>query len=127
MIVEKVKYVDYKGIEREEEFHFNLTKTEIAELELSHNGGLSEKIQRVVKAQDGKEIIAIFKDLVIRSYGEISDDGRRFIKNDKLREEFTQTEAYSEIFMRLASDADAASKFVNGIIPQVDNQAKIGK
>jgi len=120
MLVKKVSYVDYNGNKREEELYFNLSKAEIAEMELSHAGGLSEKIKRIVATQDGKEIINLFKDLIVRSYGVPSDDGRRFIKNETLREEFVQTEAYSELFMELASNADSASAFVNGIIPQVE-------
>ena len=125
MLVKKVKYTDYKGNQREEELYFNLSKAEVAEMELSHQGGLSEKINRIVATQDNKEIIELFKDLIVKSYGVVSDDGRRFIKNDKLREEFVQTEAYSELFMELASDADEAAKFVNGIIPQVENKKQV--
>lgn len=125
MLVKKVKYTDYKGNQREEELYFNLSKAEVAEMELSHQGGLSEKINRIVATQDSKEIIDLFKDLIVKSYGVVSDDGRRFIKNDKLREEFVQTEAYSELFMELASDADEAAKFVNGIIPQVENKKQV--
>lgn len=125
MLVKKVKYTDYKGNQREEELYFNLSKAEVAEMELSHQGGLSEKINRIVATQDSKEIIELFKDLIVKSYGVVSDDGRRFIKNDQLREEFVQTEAYSELFMELASDADEAAKFVNGIIPQIENKKQV--
>ena len=122
MLVKKVSYTDYKGVKREEELYFNLSKAEVAEMELSHKGGLSAKINRIVATEDGEEIIRLFKELIIKSYGVVSDDGKRFIKNDQLREEFLQTEAYSELFMELASDADAASAFVNGIIPQVESK-----
>ena len=85
MLVKKVTYTDYKGVKREEELYFNLSKAEVAEMELSHDGGLSEHIKKIVSAQSGKDIIALFKDLIIKSYGVISDDGKRFIKNDKLK------------------------------------------
>lgn len=127
MLTKKVKFTDYKGVEREEEFFFNLSKAEVAEMELSHQGGLSAKIERIVATQDGAEIITLFKDLITRSFGVISDDGRRFIKTDQLRDEFLQTEAYSELFIELASDADAASSFVNGIIPKMDKQVPTAK
>ena len=117
MLTKTVKYTDYNGNERTEKFNFHLTKAEIAEMELSMPGGMSATVQRIIEAQDTKELIAIFKDLLLRSYGVKSPDGRRFIKKDELREEFSQTEAYSELFMELATDAKAASNFVNGIIP----------
>ena len=117
MLTKTVKYTDYNGNERTETLNFHLTKAEIAEMELSMPGGMSVTIQRIIEAQDTKELIALFKDLLLKSYGVKSPDGRRFIKNDELREEFSQTGAYSEMFMELATDAKAASDFVNGIIP----------
>ena len=117
MLTKTVKYTDYNGNERTETFNFNLTKAEIAEMELSMPGGMSATVQRIIEAQDTKELITIFKDLLLRSYGVKSPDGRRFIKNDELREEFSQTEAYSDMFMELATDAEAASEFINKIIP----------
>lgn len=110
-------YTDYNGVERTEDFHFNLTKAELMEMELGTTGGMAEMIQRIVAAQDAPAIIKIFKELVLNAYGVKSPDGKRFIKNDELKEEFKQTEAYSMIFMELATDADAAAKFVNGIMP----------
>lgn len=112
-----VTYIDYNGVERTEDFYFNLTKAEVMEMELSTSGGLAESIQRIVAAQDAPAIIKIFKELVLKSYGEKSPDGRRFIKSDEIANAFAQTEAYSEIFMELATDADKAAEFVNGIVP----------
>lgn len=117
MIKKEVTYTDYNGIERTEAFYFNLTKAEIMEMELGTKGGLAEMIEKIVKAQDAPAIIKIFKDLVLKAYGVKSADGRRFMKSDEIRDDFEQTEAYSIIFMELATDADAAAKFVNGIVP----------
>lgn len=117
MIKETITYVDYNGIERTEDFFFNLTKAELMEIEMSTSGGLVEMINRIVAAQDAPAIIKVFKELILKAYGVKSLDGKRFEKSDKLRTEFEQTEAYSQLFMKLATDADAASKFVNGIIP----------
>lgn len=110
-------YVDYNGNERTEDFYFNLTKAELMEMECSTTGGLTELIQKIVAEQDAPAIIKIFKEIVIKSYGQKSLDGKRFIKRPELAEEFSQTEAFSNIFMRLATDADAAAKFINGIVP----------
>ena len=84
---------------------------------MSTNGGLAEMINKIVASQDAPAIIKVFKELVLKAYGEKSLDGKRFIKNDDIREEFSQTEAYSQLFMELATDADAAAAFVNGIMP----------
>jgi hypothetical protein len=118
MFKETITYTDYNGVERTEDFLFNLTEAEIMEMEMGVTGGLAEQIQRVTQTQDGPTIIKIFKDLVLNSHGVKSPDGKRFIKNDEIRAAFEQNPAYSIIFMKYATDADAASKFVNGIIPQ---------
>lgn len=117
MLKKTVTFTDYNGTERTQDFYFHLSKAEITEMEMSTVGGLAEMIQNVVKAQDAPSIIKIFKDLVLKSYGVKSPDGLRFIKSKELSTSFSQTEAYSQIFMELATDADAAAKFVNGIIP----------
>ena len=117
MLKKTITYTDYNGVERTEDFYFNLSKAEIMEMEMSTTGGLAEMIQRIVQAQDAPAIIKIFKDLVLKAYGQKSPDGKRFIKSDVLREEFEQTEAYSNLFMELATDSDAAAAFVNGIVP----------
>lgn len=117
MLKKSIKYTDYNGVERVEDFWFNLSKAEIMEMELSTTGGLAELIQKIVKEQDAPAIIKIFKDLVLKAYGEKSPDGKRFIKSDELSLAFSQTEAYSNLFMELATDADAAAEFVKGIIP----------
>ena len=117
MIKKTVTYTDYNGVERTENFYFNLSKAEVMEMEMSTAGGMAESIQKSVDAKDAPAIIRVFKDLVLKAYGVKSDDGRRFIKSKELSEEFAQTEAYSQIFMELATDADAAAKFVNGIVP----------
>ena len=118
MLKKTIKYTDYDGNEREEDFYFNLSKAEITEMELSKEGGMSEYIKKISATQNGPELIKLFKDIIIKSYGEKSLDGKRFIKNKELTEAFTQTEAYSELFVELASNADEAVKFVNGIMPK---------
>lgn len=112
-----VKYVDFRGVEREEEFLFNLSKAELVELNLSTEGGLDNLINKITKTIDTPKLIELFKKIMLMSYGEISPDGRRFIKNDELTQAFTQTEAYSIIFMELVSNDVEAAKFVNGIVP----------
>ena len=117
MVVEKIKYTDFNGLEREEDFMFNLTEAEITEMELTTDGGLSDSIKKIIAAQDTPQIIKVFKMLLLKSYGDKSADGRRFVKSDKLSEEFSQTNAYSQLFMKLATDDKAAVAFINGIMP----------
>lgn len=123
MLKKTITYTDYNGVERKEDFYFNLSKAEVMEMEMSTSGGLAEMIQRIVAEQDAPAIIKLFKDLVLKAYGQKSPDGKRFIKSEELSEAFSQTEAYSNLFMELATDSDAASKFVNGIIPNVEQKA----
>lgn len=117
MIKKTVKYVDYDGNERQEDFWFHLNKAELAEMELGQAGGLSKTLQRMIDSQDGPELMKMFKDIILKSYGKKSDDGRRFIKKPELIEDFVQTEAYSQIYMELATNTDAIIEFVNGIMP----------
>lgn len=117
MIKKTITYSDFNGNERTEDFYFNLTKAEITKMELSTKGGLAEMIQRIVAAQDTPAIIEVFEDLIKRSYGVKTPDGRGFVKKAEDLEAFMATEAYSQLFMELATDADAAGKFVNGVVP----------
>ena len=118
MLKKRIEYVDYDDNKRAEDFYFNLTKAEITELELSTEGGLQQMIEKIIDARDTPQIIKFFKEIILMSYGEKSADGRRFIKSKDLSEAFTQTPAYSELFMELATDEKAASEFINGIIPK---------
>lgn len=132
MLKKTITYTDYNGVERTEDFYFYLSKADLMEMEMGTTGGFAEMIQKVVNAQDAPAIIKIFKDLILKAYGEKSADGKRFIKNDEIRDAFSQTEAYSQLFMELATDSDAAAKFVNGIMPadvseKIQNNAETNK
>ena len=122
MLKKTVTYVDYNGVERTEDFYFNLSKAEVAEMEMSVEGGFSKMLEEIVKTNDNVRIVELFKQMVLKAYGEKSADGKRFVKSKELSEAFSQTEAYSEIFMELALDEKAAAAFVNGIMP-----ANLGK
>ena len=117
MLKKTVTYVDYNGVERTEDFYFNLTKAEVAEMELSVEGGFSKMLEEIVASKDNVRIVNLFKQMVLKAYGEKSQDGRRFVKSEEISQAFAQTEAYSEIFMELALNTDAAAAFVNGIMP----------
>ena len=117
MLKKTITYDDFNGETKTEDFFFHLSKAELVELELSHEGGLSASLQRIIDAEDGKGIVQEFKNIILSAYGKKSDDGRRFIKNQQIREEFESTEAYSALFMELVTDTDAAIEFINGVIP----------
>lgn len=132
MLKKTIKFTDYNGVERAETYYFNLSKAEIMEMEMSTVGGFAEMVKKVVAAQDAPTIIAIFKDLILKAYGEKSPDGKRFIKVNngvRLADAFAETEAYSSLFIELATDAAAAAAFVNGIVPadmvEEVNQSKL--
>lgn len=118
MLKKNIKYVDYDGNERTEDFYFNLNKAEVIELQLGTVGGLTKTLEKIVQEKDASRIIEYFKTLILKAYGEKSADGRRFIKSQELCDAFEQTEAYSELFMELASDAKMAAEFINGVLPK---------
>jgi hypothetical protein len=112
-----ITYEDFNGETVSEEFFFHLSKAELVELELSHKGGLSEALKRIVEAEDGKGIVQEFKNIILSSYGQRSEDGKHFVKNQQLREEFESSEAYSSLFIELVTNTDAAIEFINGVVP----------
>ena len=129
MIAKTMTYKDFNNVERTETFYFNLTPAEAVEMQVMESGGLGVYIDRIIQEQDARKIIEIFKDLILRSYGVKSNDGKHFLKDEKLRAAFASTNAYSDLFMQLATDADMASAFLNGIVPQLSEEevAKFSK
>jgi hypothetical protein len=127
LLKKTITYNDFNGDEVSEDHFFHLSKAELIELEMSHQGGLSEALQRIVAAEDGKAIIAEFKNIILMSYGQRSPDGKRFVKTQQLREEFESSEAYSTLFVELVTNVDSAIEFVNGVVPQgmADEAAKV--
>lgn len=114
------KYTDYNGVEKEEDFYFNLTKADLLKMELSEDGGMDKRLERLVKTQDMKEAIKVFEGLILLSFGVKTDDGR-FIRNEEARADFVSSAAYPEIYFDLATDVEKANKFITGILPQMDN------
>ena len=117
MLKKTITYTDYNGVERTEDFYFNYSKAELMEMEMRSTGGFVEMCKKIVAAQDAPALIDLFKKIVFDSYGEKSPDGRRFIKSKEISDAFSQTEAYSILFMELATNSKAAAEFINGIIP----------
>lgn len=124
MLKKKIKYTDFDGVEREENFYFNLTKAELLELNIKTPGGFMNKIERLQSEQDSAEIYKTFKDIVLMAFGKKSDDGRRFIKSKEISKEFSETGAFDELIMEFFTDPEAAAKFISAIVPDVPNSDK---
>lgn len=122
MLTKTITYTDYNGNERTEKFYFNLTEAELVEMEYTTSGGMKEMLVKIIEAQDNPSLFKVFKDFILKSYGEKSLDGREFIKVDKdgyrLVDKFMQTEAFSKLMIELVSDAKRAADFVNAVIPE---------
>ena len=118
MLKKTFQYTDFNGNEQEETFYFNLSKSEVIEYELQERAGMSTTLQRIVEERDNQKILAHFMDLVMKSVGRKSDDGRRFVKNDEIREDFLASPAYDEMFIWLMSEPGAGAEFVNNVLPQ---------
>lgn len=123
MLKKTVTYTDYNGVERTEDFYFNLTRSELMEMHLTTEGGMDEKINSIIKAKSQRELEKLFKEILLKSYGKKSPDGRLFMKNDEIRAEFEASPVYDELYMKLFTDENAAADFVNGVIPQVPQNA----
>lgn len=117
MIVMTETYVDFDGRQRTEEFRFHFNKAELMEMEMTTEGGFSTRVNRIVNANNHNDLLQIMKKFVLDAYGIKSDDGRRFMKTDEIRQSFVECPAYSQIFMRLATDDKAAAEFINGVVP----------
>lgn len=119
MYKKTITYEDFNGETRKEDHYFHLNKAEVMNWLMTDGDYTLDKVlQRLTMEHDAKKIMEIFEDLLHKSYGRISLDGRRFEKDDKLWKEFKETEAYSVFYMELVSDANAAADFLNGIVPK---------
>ena len=118
MLKKTIEFEDFNGNKQTKDFYFNLTKAELVEMQLGTKGGMAQKLQDIIDAKDIPTITKTFKEIILKAYGEKSDDGLRFIKNEELREAFQQTNAYSELFMELADNSESAANFINAIIPK---------
>lgn len=123
MLKRNITYVNYEGEKVTEVFYFNLSSTELMELQVSHEGGLGGFLQRIIESNNNKKVVEEFKQIILLAYGVRSEDGKRFIKNDQVREEFTQTAAFDALFMELATSDTAAADFINGVVPQEMREA----
>lgn len=117
MLKKTITYTDYNNVERTEDFYFNMSKAEVLDMEVGIVGGYSEMIKKIIAANDTPTLIKIWKEFILQAYGEKSLDGKRFIKSEELSIAFSQTEAYSKLYLELATNADAAAKFINGVVP----------
>lgn len=121
MLKKTINFTDYNGVERTEDFYFNLNEAELTEMQLMKEGGLREWLEKMIKSENKVEIMKMFKMIILKAYGEKSADGRRFVKSDAISEAFTQTEAYNKLFMELVSNESTMSEFVKGIVPSAWN------
>ena len=124
MYKKTMSYTDFDGNTRKEDFFFNFTTAELAEMELTAKGGLKGEIEAITNEQDGEKIVDWFKKIILKSVGKKSPDGRKFIKSKEISDDFAQTQAYSDLFMELAFDAKKGADFINKVIPQTPDNNK---
>lgn len=122
MLKKAITYVNWNDEKVTEEFYFNLSKAELAEMEMTHKGGLEAHLKEIVEAENAKEVLGFLKLIVHKAVGKRSEDGRKFIKNDDIRSDLFDTGAYDELFMELMTDENEAARFIVGIIPKTENQ-----
>lgn len=133
MLKKNITFTDFNDVEHSKDFYFNLSKSELAKAEIRESimldekvtGGFRAKMEAIVKSGRGNDIMDAFEDIIRMTYGVKDEDGLRFVKNDKATEDFMQTNAYDVLFFELVTDAEAAAKFINEVVPRdVSNQMK---
>lgn len=117
MYKKSITYTDYNGLERTEDFYFNLNQTELTMLDASVPGGFKKMVEDIIAAKDGNKIMTTFASIIKKAYGEKSPDGRYFDKSDEISRRFACTEAYNQFFLELVTNEESAVEFINGIIP----------
>lgn len=123
MLKKTINYTNFNDEPIKEDFYFNLTKTELMDMNMEEHGSMDEMLQRVIDTKDKKTIYNVFKNIVLMSYGVKSADGKRFMKKDpvdghRLADDFAETNAFDVLMFDLLSDDKKASDFVNGIMPK---------
>lgn len=118
MIKKTIEYTDFNDNVRKEDFYFNLTKDELIQLGVKYPGGMEYKINQLIKTDNSSEVYDIFRTIVLESYGEKSEDGKRFVKSEEMATAFSQTNAFSELIMELMNDAEQGAKFIEGLLPK---------
>lgn len=126
MLKKTIMFKDLDGNPRVEDFYFNLSKTELIKMEVSQKDGMEAYLKKIIDSSDNKEIMAIFESIILSAYGKRSEDGVRFMKSDEISTEFNQTDAYEELMFELMTDANAAAKFITGVIP-ADFESRMGE
>ena len=124
MIQKTIKYKDYNGVEREEDFYFHLTKADLIDLATEEDGDFLDRITAISQEEDPIKIIPIIKNIIIKSYGVKTPDGRGFIKDEESVKNFQYTEAFSELYTELATEAQKTAEFINGVMPHFDDEMK---
>lgn len=118
MLKREIKYKDFNGNEQTEVFHFNISRQELMEMLVEPDEGLDKWLEKILATKDNRALLAQFKKIILSSYGEKSEDGKRFVKTDEIREVFAQTAAYDALFTDLTTNEASAADFIKGIVPE---------
>lgn len=118
MLKHEITYTDFNDVEVTDVFYFNISKPELVDLDVEYKQGFETFLKDIIEARDGQQLVQQFKKIVLLAHGKKSEDGKRFIKSDQLREEFSQSAAYIELYMKLATDHNFAAEFIIGIMPK---------
>ena len=132
MIKKTVKYVDFNGVDKSEDLYFNLTKTELNNLNFKHHGTYSDQLKAIVDNKDVKLVTELFAEIIQRGYGIKSEDGRNFRKSPEILYDFTTSAVYDALMTELLENADEAANLFVGMLPsdlqgQVKDEMKKGQ
>lgn len=116
MIKQSISYVDYNGENQTEDFYFNLSKAEILEMMVADEN-IVESLQNLAKNGTATQAMNWFKDLIQKSVGEKSEDGKRFVKSPEITKNFMESPAFSEFLFDIIQNPAKSEPFVQGLLP----------
>ena len=122
MIIKTLTFKNFLGEEETSDFYFNMSEGELTLMQVraidQKHESFTDKLDKIAKGLQGAALADVIEELVLKSYGVKSTDGKLFVKNPQILESFTASGAYSVLITELFSIEGSLTEFVNGVVPE---------